>query len=132
MKSGQDISLLYAEDDPQARELLERLIRLKFPDLTLHVAADGGEAMELFNDHHPQIILTDITMPVMDGIEMTRRIREAAPATVVMVLTAYSDAEWHSRCADLRFDYCITKPVEFKSLLAALSEAIESVQAEAA
>ncbi|HJV36457.1 response regulator [Geomonas sp.] len=128
MKSEQDISLLYAEDDPQARELLERLIRLKFPQLTLHVATDGAEGMELFCLHRPQIVLTDITMPVMDGAEMTKRIREIAPDAVVMALTAYSDAEWLAKYKDISFNYCITKPVDFKTLLSALGEAIQSLQ----
>lgn len=66
MVTEQKISLLYAEDDPHARVLLEKLLHHKFPDLAVYVAADGEQGMALFNEHHPQLILTGIAMPNLE------------------------------------------------------------------
>lgn len=65
-------------------------------------------------------------MPGLDGIEMTKRIREINSDAFVMALTACSDSDWKARSGDLDFNHRITKPVEFAPLLAAVGAAIES------
>jgi len=122
------LSLLYAEDEPQARELLAKLLRLKLPELELYVAADGAQGIALFHEHRPELILTDIMMPVLDGFEMIKRIRAVDPDAYIIALTAYNDAEWQVRSKELRLNQCISKPVEFKRLLETVGCAIEQLQ----
>jgi CheY-like chemotaxis protein len=124
------ISLLFAEDDAQAREMLENLIRFKFPELTLYVAADGEQGVDLFREQNPDFVLTDIMMPVLDGLEMTRRIREIRPDAFVIALTAYNDPEWQRRCSEVNFNKCLYKPIEFPALLGALKDAISLLDNE--
>jgi CheY-like chemotaxis protein len=126
MKQG--ISLLYAEDEPQARALLEKLLHSKFPDLTVYVAADGEEGMALFHEYRPQVILTDMAMPGMDGAEMIRRIRAINSDAYVIAITAYNDPQFCAKTTELHLNHCITKPVDFKALLHVIAEAIEAVQ----
>lgn len=127
MTTNRKISLLFVEDEPQAREMLEKLIRLRFPDLTLFSAADGEQGVALFREQNPDFVLTDIMMPVLDGLEMTRRIREIRPEIFVIALTACNDAEWQRRSKEVMFDRHLSKPIEFPLLLGALNDAIDNL-----
>jgi CheY-like chemotaxis protein len=124
MTTERNISILYAEDDPQARAMLLKLLHHKFPEITVYVAGDGAQGVALYEEHHPAVVLADITMPVMDGMEITRQIRKIDPDACVIALTAYNDAEWQRQSAELRFNLTLTKPVEFTKLLDAVTTAL--------
>ena len=79
--------LLVAEDNPSNYKLVEVLLRRDY-DL-LH-AWNGKEAVALFSDSRPDLVLMDINMPVMDGYEALRGVREIAPDVPVIALTAYA------------------------------------------
>lgn len=83
------ITVLVADDDPIVRDGLTALLEGQ-PDLdVVGEAADGQEAVDLAVQLRPQIVLTDIGMPRLDGIEATRQIKRLAPATSVIFFTVY-------------------------------------------
>ena len=83
--------VLIADDHGVLRDGLGSVISAQ-PDLELvGTAKDGAEAVELCEATAPDVVLMDLEMPVMDGIEATRLIREASPATAVLVLTSFAD-----------------------------------------
>ena len=86
------IRLLLAEDHPVVRAGLEQLLANE-PDIELVGAAgDGAEAVELASRHRPDVVLMDLSMPVMDGTQATRRIvREHDGDIAVVILTSFSD-----------------------------------------
>ncbi len=85
------IRVVIADDHGVLRDGLGRVIAAQ-QDLTLvAVAANGSEAVELCRTTMPDVVLMDLEMPVMDGIEATRAILDIAPATAVLVLTSFSD-----------------------------------------
>ncbi len=85
------IKVLIADDHGVIRDGLGRLIAA-LPDMeVVAVAADGAEAVELCRTLDPDVVLMDLEMPGMDGIEATRRLLVDAPATAVLVLTSFSD-----------------------------------------
>jgi CheY-like chemotaxis protein len=82
--------LLVADDDPELREaLVEMLEALGF--VVIGRAADGAEAVAIAQELRPDVILMDLRMPSLDGIEATRQIKAILPCTQVVILTAYSD-----------------------------------------
>jgi DNA-binding NarL/FixJ family response regulator len=94
------IRLLIADDHSVVRTGLRHLVAT-FDDVELVGAAgDGEEAVALCADHDPDVVLMDLEMPVLDGIEATRRIVEAQPRVAVVVLTSFSDREQILRALD--------------------------------
>lgn len=94
------IRLLLAEDHPVVRAGLEELLGSE-PDIAIVAAVgDGAAAVDAVAEHDPDIALLDVTMPVMDGIEATRRIAGASPRTRVLILTASADRDQMLRAVD--------------------------------
>ena len=85
------IRIVVADDHPVVRGGLVSLLRT-IPGLdVVGEAADGQTAVRLVNEQRPDVVLMDVRMPGMDGVEATRQIREQTPATRVLILTMYDD-----------------------------------------
>ena len=94
------IRLLIADDHAVVRSGLEHLVAT-FEDVELvGAAANGEEAVVLCEEHSPDVVLMDLEMPVLDGIEATRRIAAESPGAAVVVLTSFSDREQILRALD--------------------------------
>jgi len=115
-------SLLIVEDDRAACDVIARMVTLTFPNCTLHRAENGVQGIELFKEHFPDIILTDVNMPVMDGIELLRAIRAIKADAACIVLTAYSDKIIFQKFKDLGVSAYLLKPLDFKELFLALDK----------
>jgi len=109
--------LLLVEDDEMNRDMLSRrLIRRGFEVI---IAADGQQAIELAQAHGPDLILMDMSLPVLDGWEATRRIKEIPQthAIPILALTAHAmEGDREKTIAAGCVDYD-TKPVEFQRLM---------------
>jgi DNA-binding NarL/FixJ family response regulator len=88
------LTVLVVDDQLLLRAGFRKLIESEDGLDVVADAADGQQAVALVDQHHPDVVLMDIRMPVMDGIEATRRISERAPGTAVLVLTTYDLDEY--------------------------------------
>jgi DNA-binding NarL/FixJ family response regulator len=94
------IRLLIADDHAVVRTGLRHLVATFGGVELVGAAANGDEAVALSAEHRPDVVLMDLEMPVLDGIEATRRIVEAEPGVAVVVLTSFSDREQILRALD--------------------------------
>lgn len=113
-----DISLLYVEDEKVTREQISRILQRVVTEL--HVAQNGREGLELYREIRPDIVLSDIVMPVMSGLEMCREIRLMDRDSQLIMLTAYSDTEYLLECIALGINQYVQKPVDFACLTSAI------------
>jgi len=86
--------ILLCDDQAVVRDGLELLLKLERDFVVVGAAADGAEAVEMTAAQHPDLVLMDLKMPGMNGIEATRQIRARHPETRVLVLTTYDDDQW--------------------------------------
>jgi CheY-like chemotaxis protein len=121
-KPQRTFSLLIVEDDKEACEVMTRMVTLRFPACTIHRADNGVQGIELFKEHFPDIVLTDVNMPVMDGIELLRAIRAIKADASCIVLTAYSDKIVFQKFKDLGVSAYLLKPLDFNELFVALGK----------
>jgi two-component system cell cycle response regulator len=121
-----DICLLYVEDDLSSRDLVSRLLG----DLVreFHVACNGREGLELFRSLSPDVVLTDIMMPEMDGLDMVREIRAIDPDCQIVILTAFCDTEYLLDCISLGINHYSIKPVNFVQLSHVIGVCSDSIQ----
>ncbi len=87
------ITVLIADDHPVVRHGLRTFLEVQEDIEIAGEAADGAEAVALARETLPDVVLMDLVMPSLDGIEATRQIREASPSTKVIVLTSFDDDE---------------------------------------
>jgi DNA-binding NarL/FixJ family response regulator len=88
------IRVMICDDQAIIRDGLEMLLKLERDIEVAGIAQDGAEAVELVDTKSPDLVLMDLKMPVLNGVEATRRIRAHHPAIKVLVLTTYDDDEW--------------------------------------
>lgn len=114
--------LLIAEDEERLRRLLEMLLGNKGYELTM--ASDGAAAWELFQQDHFDAVVTDLRMPNMDGMELLKRVKQAAPAVPIVVITAFGTIENAVEAMQAgAIDY-VTKPFEEAKLTLAIDRAL--------
>jgi len=119
-------TILYVEDDADVRKVaVEYLSRLCKEVLE---AENGKEALSIWRDKKPDIIITDISMPKMNGIDMARYIRAEDLKTPIIVATAYTDQDYLLKAVELQLVKYIVKPITKDKLMGALELSIERME----
>lgn len=114
-----NLSILYAEDDDKIRENTNKILKLLYDDV--YTCKDGKEALETFHKYRPNIILTDYKMPLLDGYELTKQIREICEKTPIVIMSNYTDKEKLLKCIPLNLTSYLEKPVRYEELLETLT-----------
>ena len=121
----QPYSLLYVEDDVELNERATVMFKKFFK--TLYTASDGVEGLKLFKEHYPQIVITDITMPHMDGLSMAAAILQIKSDTKIIITTAHDERPILHRSIQLGvFDY-INKPLKINEILETLKACVKAI-----
>jgi len=113
-----NIPILCVEDEEGIREIIVETLRYYFDNV--YEARDGNEAYEIYLEHRPKIILSDIQMQNCDGIEFVKNIRKNDLETNIIMLTAYSNEEYLMDLINLNINHYILKPLNLKKLDEAL------------
>ncbi len=121
-----NIRVLYVEDNEYVRNETLSLLEQFFKDI--ETASDGVEGLERFRNGKFDLIITDINMPVMNGLEMIKRIKEIDRRVPVIVITAFSDFEYLIESIKLGVYGYILKPIEMDQLLDALWRVMEKIK----
>ena len=122
-------SLLIVEDEDMERRYLQKAAAsLAEYSFEIYTAENGAAALTLFEKVHPDVVLTDIYMPVMDGLQLVERIRRIAPETVCYILTSYDYFAYAQRAIQIGIEDFVLKPISKTNLKALLASARQIVQ----
>lgn len=122
------LTLLYVEDDSETRSSIARILNSYVG--TLVTACNGVEGIEEFHSQRPDIVITDILMPVMNGLAMAQEIRAADRNVPIIVISAFEQNDYLLRAIDIGVTKFVTKPVISGLLIAALMECAHRLYAE--
>lgn len=125
------LSILYVEDDESIRALLCKFF-LKRHGIELIPAVNGAEGLTLFKLHKPDVVITDISMPIMDGLTMSDAIRKINPNTPIILTTGFEESRYFQHAIDLDVTKYVTKPVNFDILESALLKCTRVIRMELA
>ncbi|WP_437721592.1 sigma-54-dependent transcriptional regulator [Sorangium sp. So ce861] len=119
----QGARVLVVDDEASARSGLEKLLRQE--GYAVDAAADGAAALEVAAERPPDVVVTDLKMPRMDGVTLLGKLREQDPALPVIVVTAFGDVSSAVQAMRAGAEDYLTKPVDFDALLVSLERALE-------
>ncbi len=123
-----DLRILYVEDEEDVRrsavEYLKRIAK------EVYEAGDGKEAIQVWLQEKPDIIITDISMPRLNGLDMARYIRSKDRDVQIIVATAYTDTDYLMQAVELNLVKYLVKPVTKEKLQNALSHSVEKIKDE--
>ncbi|HVU44832.1 MAG TPA: sigma-54 dependent transcriptional regulator [Terracidiphilus sp.] len=118
-----DNSILIVDDDNSVRRVLQ--MQLAEAGYSVELATSGSEAHRLIAERRPKLVITDLRMPDMDGIELLSRIKQDEVQTTVIMITAFGSIDTAVQAMRLgAYDY-ITKPIDYEALLLAVHRAME-------
>ena len=123
------LRILIAEDNQVNQNLMLRILSRDNPEHEVLIANNGKEACVLAKQYNPEIILMDVQMPEMDGMEATAEIRRrenGAARVPIIALTAHAISGYRQRCLDAGMDSYVTKPVNVAELMHVITELIEN------
>ena len=128
MKESKSKTVLIVEDDKVARRSIGRLLQLEGWK-TLE-ASNGVQGLRMFRNQLPEIVLTDVVMPGLDGFYLTAVIKSINPQSPVIIMTGLGDAELDGKAQDLGVSALLRKPFDPEELLVTLSHLAGSSDGE--
>jgi len=117
------IRVLYVEDDTDIAEEVAYFLQKRVKEL--YVAKNGKEGYELFLEHKPDIVVTDVQMPVMNGLDMSEKIRQKDQDIPIIIISAYNDTNFLTRSIGLGVASYIIKPINLSDLIEKIKKAYE-------
>jgi YesN/AraC family two-component response regulator len=123
-----NLSILVVDDDREAAKIIQGLLTRKFPEAAVHVAENGRVGVERAKEHRPDLVITDINMPYLDGVRMAEEIKALKPATRFIVLSGYSHSA--ETFAHIGIHAYFVKPADLRKLLGAIHACITEITAE--
>ena len=125
MEKNQSISILYVEDQSDVRLFLSKILSRHYSKV--YLAENGKLGLELYKKHAPDIVISDIKMPVMDGLSMSSKIKEINPKAKIILTTAHSDMEYFIHSIDIGISQYILKPLDRDKLYHAINTCVDQV-----
>lgn len=123
------LTVLYLEDDADVRGQLTELLSRRVREVI--TASDGAEGLTALRARRPDIVITDIRMPGMDGLSLARMIRDEAPRLPIIVTTAFDQIEYLTRAIDVGVEQYVMKPIERRRMHATLLACARRLRLEA-
>jgi len=118
-------SILYIEDEKRIQEELAEVLE-NFCEI-LYRADDGFQGLDMYTKYSPDIVITDIRMPLMDGLEMSKKIKKIDPKSQIIFTTAFSDVDYFQEAIELQVEGYLLKPINLELLEKKILDIIQTI-----
>ncbi len=118
------LNILVIDDEPLNIEIISNILNNEY---NLKVATDGKRGLEAYDKFRPEIIISDLNMPNLDGIEMIKTIRQNDQNVKIIVLTCHDDVNYLLEATQLKLTKYLIKPIDKTTLFEAIHSAIEEI-----
>jgi len=109
------MKILIVEDEPEIRNLMIELLQMH--NFEVIAAENGSKGLNAFNSLQPDMIITDIQMPVMNGIKMVEKVREKSANIPIIVVSAHNEKEYEQKLHLYNVNHIFYKPINISSLI---------------
>ena len=122
------LTIVVADDTPDYLQIVRYLLAPLADTMTIvGEAADGEEALSLVRLHRPDLVITDLIMPRLNGIELTKQIRRELPETRIILISSYTEDAYRLMASDSGADVFVSKRVIHDALLPAIRDLIRRI-----
>lgn len=122
---AKEIRLLYVEDNEDTRESASAILEKMFPHM--QIAVDGEDALKNYEKNGADLLITDLEMPKLNGLELIKKLKEKDKDLAVLITSAYDDSEYLTDAISLGVDGYIVKPIIFESFLKLLVKTTKNI-----
>ena len=127
-KRAQGMSVLYVEDEPELRESVAMYLRKIFDDV--RIASHGKEGITCYKEKAADIVISDISMPHMNGIEMLHAIKTLCPEQRCIITSAYTESQFFIDAIKLGVSAYIIKPIDYAQMNEVLYTTVRAIEQE--
>lgn len=125
IQHSKKLKVLYVEDNEELREMISLVLYEFFDDIIM--AIDGKDGFSKFKNNKIDLIITDINMPNLNGLEMTKKIRIIDNEIPILILSAYNETKYFTESIKLGIDGYLLKPLDMKQFLAVLNKCVKNI-----
>ncbi|NWF66881.1 MAG: response regulator [Campylobacterales bacterium] len=125
-EEAKDLLVLYVEDDEATRMIFENMLKKVFNNIV--VAENGKEGLEKFKQINPDIVITDIQMPKMNGLDMSLEIKSINKSTPIVLMTAFEDSKYFIKSIEIGIDRYLLKPIKSDYMISVLTDIVELIK----
>jgi len=119
-------TVLIVDDDPLFVDLTAQALRLAFPELTILSIENGGEALVVIHDRGVNLVITDLCMPEVDGLDVLLKLKEKSPSVPSIVVSGYGSTRFGDLARDFGIRLFLEKPFDFNALREGVQRILES------
>lgn len=114
------MKIIYVEDEFEAREALSKYMKRRFGKI--FTAVDGADGLKVFREQSPDVVIADLYMPNMDGLEMIREMRKIQPEIYVIITSAVEDVDVILKSVDAGINKYLLKPIDPEELIGSIND----------
>lgn len=120
---SKELCILYIEDEESIREEMIEILEFEFENIVS--AKNGQEGLELYKEHMPDLVISDVQMPLVDGLEMSEKILLLNKNAKIILTTAFNEDDFVQKAKKIGIEEYINKPININELFEAINRCIK-------